>query len=345
MKTRADVVVRRTYARPLDSDETTFESWEDICERVKNHQHWLWERAKGAKLNKKETQELEDLKQVMMERKASCSGRTLWLGGTEVAKRREASQFNCSFTEVETVYDVVDVLWLLMQGCGVGLKPVVGTLNGFFKPIPNIRVVNTTRTEGGGNPNNEETFVDGVWTIKVGDSAEAWAKSIGKLLAGKYNAHTLVFDFSEIRPAGTRLKGYGWVSSGDQAISVAYQAISKIMNRRAGQLLSKIDIMDIVNWLGTILSSRRSAEIILFEYGQPEWKEFAVAKKEFWVDNIQRAQSNNSLVFEKKPSRQELEYIFKLMEEAGGSEPAFINGQTAKERAPWFKGSNPSMAA
>ena len=34
MKTRADVVVRRTYARPHDDDETRFETWTEICERV-----------------------------------------------------------------------------------------------------------------------------------------------------------------------------------------------------------------------------------------------------------------------------------------------------------------------
>ena len=341
MYTRSEVVIRRTYARPKDNDETSFESWGEICERVKRHQQWLWKRAKGSELTFHEEDELENLKQLMLEKKASCSGRTLWLGGTEVAKRREASQFNCSFTEVETVYDIVDVLWLLMQGCGVGFKPIIGTLNGFFKPIKDIEVIRTTRTTKGGKETNEETFKDGVWTIKVGDSAEAWAKSIGKLLAGKYPATKLVFDFSELRPAGTRLKGYGWISSGDEAISTAYLAITKIMNKRAGQLLTRIDILDIVNWLGTILSSRRSAEIALFEYGHPEWKEFAVAKREFWVDNIQRGQSNNSLVFEKTPTKEELQHIFKLMEEAGGSEPGFVNGQAAKVRAPWFKGSNP----
>lgn len=345
MQTRSEVVIRRTYSRPKDKDETSFESWEEICERVRGHQQWLWERAQGYELSLEQLYELYQLKLLMLDKKATCSGRTLWLGGTAVAKRREASQFNCAFTEVETVYDVVDVLWLLMQGCGVGFKPIIGTLNGFFKPIKDIDIIRTSRTEKGGNEYNTETFEDGVWTIQVGDSAEAWAKSIGKLLAGKYNATRLVFDFSQLRPAGERLKGYGWISSGDSAIATAYTAIAKIMNKRAGQLLTRIDILDIVNWLGTILSSRRSAEIALFEYGQPEWKEFAVAKREFWVDNIQRGQSNNSLVFENKPTKKELEYIFKLMEEAGGSEPGFVNGQAAKTRAPWFKGSNPSMAA
>ncbi len=347
MKTRADVVIRRTYSRPTNQEETYFEVWEDIVERVMKHQRWLWERAKGCGLTQKEENELEELSQIMLERKASCSGRTLWLGGTDLAKRRESSMFNCSFTEVETVYDVVDVLWLLMQGCGVGFKPIIGTLNGFQRPIKNLEIIRTTRSDKGGIEYNVETYDDKtkVWTLAVGDSAEAWAKSIGKLLAGKYPADTLVLDFSQLRPAGKRLKGYGWISSGDSAIATAYTAIFHILNKKAGQLLSRIDILDIINWLGTILSSRRSAEIALFEYGQPEWKEFALAKKDFWVDNIQRGQSNNSLVFYTKPSKHELENIFRLMEEAGGSEPGFINGETALKRATWFKGVNPSMAA
>jgi ribonucleoside-triphosphate reductase len=282
----------------------------------------------------------------MLERKVSMSGRTLWLGGTQVAKNREASQFNCSFTEVETVYDVVDVLWLLLQGCGVGFKPIIGTLNGFSKPIQNIEVVRSQRTEKGGLEHNVETWDSQTktWRIQVGDSAEAWAKSIGKLMAGKYPADTLVLDFSQLRPAGERLKGYGWISSGDSAISTAYVAIARILNGRADSLLTRMDIMDIVNWLGTILSSRRSAEIALFDYGQPEWQEFAVAKKDWWLHgNAHRQQSNNSLVFNEKPTHEQLSEIFAIMQEAGGSEPGFINAQEARRRAPWYKGANPCV--
>jgi ribonucleoside-triphosphate reductase len=344
---RAEIITRRTYNRPTSDDGKHFETWPETVSRVIGHQQWLWERAKGdEELTDTEYQELFDLEQFMLQRKVLMSGRTLWLGGTTVAQKREASQFNCSFTEVETVYDVVDILWLLLQGCGVGFKPIVGTLNGFSRYIKDIRVVHSTRTDKGGNENNVEIWdpKTGTWTIKVGDSAEAWAKSIGKLLAGKYPARALVLDFSELRPAGERLKGYGWISSGDAAISKAYMAIAKILNGRADSLLSKMDIMDIVNWLGTILSSRRSAEIALFEYGQSEWEEFAVAKKDFWVyDNAHRTQSNNSLLFMSRPTRHELASIFDLMMDAGGSEPGFINGVEAQRRAPWFKGCNPCV--
>ena len=346
---RAQVVTRRTYNRPLDEDGKVFETWEQTVDRVIGHQRWLWERALGRGLNGIEEAELAELRLLMLERKVLTSGRTLWLGGTDVAKRREASQFNCAFTHVETVYDVVDVLWLLLQGCGVGFRPIVGQLTGFVRPIPKLTIIRSTRTveefKNGnrGREHNIEHFDPETrrWYISVGDSAEAWAKSIGKLLAGKYPADELVLDFSEIRPAGIRLRGYGWISSGDSAIARAYEAIFGIMNRRAGCLLSRIDILDLVNWLGTVLSSRRSAEIALVAYGEDEWEEFAVAKREYWADNPQRGQSNNSLLFLQKPTRAELERIFKMMLDAGGSEPGFINQEAATRRAPWFKGVNP----
>jgi ribonucleoside-triphosphate reductase len=346
VSTRAQVITRRTYNRPTSDDGKQFETWQETVARVIDHQAWLWERALGRELNDQEYAELYDLEQLMLDRKVLMSGRTLWLGGTKVAKTREASQFNCSFTHVETVYDVVDVLWLLLQGCGVGFKPIVGTLNGFSKPIKNIKTIRSQRKDKGGLEYNTETWDQETktWTLQIGDSAEAWAKSIGKLMAGKYPADTLVLDFSQLRPAGERLKGYGWISSGDTAISVAYTAIANILNGRADSLLTRMDILDIVNHLGTILSSRRSAEIALFDYGQPEWEEFAVAKKDWWLHNNQhRTQSNNSLVFKEKPLREDLEKIFQLMQEAGGSEPGFINEVEALRRAPWFKGANPCV--
>jgi len=341
---RAMATALRTYHRPIKEGDTRLESWSQVVDRVISHQRWLWERALGRPLDDREEHELEECRQLILGRYMAPAGRTLWLGGTELSRKRESCMFNCSFTHVETVYDVVDVLWLLLQGCGVGFKPITGTLNGFRYPLQEIKVIRSNRTEKGGLTNNVETYdpETRVWTIKIGDSAIAWAKAVGKLVAGKYPARTLVLDFSEIRPAGTRLKGYGWISSGDEQIAKAFKCIAQILSDRADQLLTRMDILDIVNYLGTILSSRRSAQIALFEYGQPEWNDFAIAKKEWWLhDKAHRQQSNNSLLFYQKPTREELESIFELMLDAGGSEPGFINAGEAERRAPWFKGVNP----
>ena len=274
---RAQILTRRTYNRVLDDKGAVFETWAQTVDRVIEHQRWLWKRQMRRALNKTQEAELEELRSLLLARKVGVAGRTLWLGGTEISKVREACQFNCAHLEIQTVDDMVDALWLLLQGCGVGVTPKSGGISGFTQPILDIQIIRSTRQDKNGRDTNLETWdpETKIWTISVGDSAEAWAKSVGKLLAGKYAAEKLVLDFSEIRPAGTRLTGYGWIGQGDETISVAYRAIAEIMNRRAGQLLRKMDIHDVCNWLGTILSTRRSAEISLFEYGSPEWQEFA----------------------------------------------------------------------
>ena len=231
--------------------------------------------------------ELEECRNLILGRYIAPAGRTLFLGGTELSRRRESCMFNCSFTQVETVYDVVDVLWLLLQGCGVGFEPITGTLNGFRRPLEDIQVIRSQRTEKGGNEKNVETWDEETktWMIQVGDSAIAWAKAVGKLIAGKFPARQLVLDFSQIRPAGERLKGYGWISSGDEQIARAFKSIAEIMSNRADQLLTRMDILDIVNWLGTILSSRRLASFRFCISKQKRKKEkMSHLDDEFYVD-------------------------------------------------------------
>jgi ribonucleoside-triphosphate reductase len=342
---RAQLVTRRTYNRPKNAEGTIFETWDETVDRVIGHQRWLWERARGRGLSDDQRAELQELRGLLRDRKVALAGRTLWLGGTDIAKQREASMFNCSFAQVQSVHDVVDSFWLLLQGCGVGFEPIPGILNGFTKPVT-IEVIRSLGQTTKGRETNQERLeiVEGrrVWTLSIGDSAEAWAKSAGKILAMKDPVDTIVLDFSEIRGAGVRLRGYGWISSGDETVHVALVKIAEILNRKAGRLLDRIDILDVLNWLGTTLSSRRSAEIALVPWNDPEAERFTVAKKDYWsTGNPQRGQSNNSVVFYEKPTKAELRGIFAMMLEAGGSEPGFINGEAARRRAPWFRGVNP----
>lgn len=340
---RSEAIALRTYCRPTAGG---FETWEQVVDRVILHQRWLWERARGeVPLTSREDVELDELRGLLLDRKASVSGRTLWLGGTEIARTREASQFNCSFLRVETVHDAVDMFWLLLQGCGVGFQPVTGNLSGFTRPAE-VEVVRSRRhllVQQKGIEHNQEAWEDGgkTWRLTIGDSAEAWSKAVGKMLAQKRPFEKIILDCTQVRPAGYRLSGYGWISSGDETLSRALPAICQIMNARAGALLSRIDILDVCNWLGTVLSSRRSAQIALMPYDDPEWKVFAIAKKDHFTDNPQRSQSNNSLVFYRHPGKAALTELFGIMQDAGGSEPGLLNAEAAKKRAPWYSGANP----
>ena len=342
MSPRAQAICRRSYNRPLNEGETKFEVWNDTVDRVIEHQRWLWERAKGEPLDRWEEGELEELRYLMYKLQSVTSGRTLWLGGTETAMEREASQFNCSFLPQRTIHDLVDQIWLLLQGCGVGVKMKPGTLSGFSHNIPHITVIRSDATDKTGEDENTETFDCGVWTIRVGDSAEAWAKAFGKLFAGKYKAEELVIDLRPIRPAGYRLKGYGWISSGDEQLAIALEAIAEILNKKAGKLLDKMDLLDVACWMGSVLSSRRSAGIALCDYESEQWEEFLMAKRDYWKNGkMHRRQTNNTMLFWHKPTKLALRGLFQSMLDNGGSEPGFYNAALARERAPWFAGCNP----
>lgn len=359
---RGEIVYRRTYSRPLMLDETTFETWNETVDRVIEHQRWLWERALTHKilrgmqlrditedmyewvtLNEEQELELEELRNIIYERKGIVSGRQMWLGGTEVGKKHESSLFNCSFAEARTIYDMVDLFWLLLNGCGVGIKPIEGTLTGFRTTIKELEIIRSKRLpHEKGRETNEESVEDNTWYISIGDSAQSWAKSIGKLLAGKYKVNKLVIDLSEIRGAGYRLKGYGWISSGDMQLSKALPKIFNILNNRAGSILTKLDIIEIIDLLGSVLSSRRSAIITFVDYGSSQWYDFSKFKENCYEpEYAHRQQSNNSLMFWNKPTKEELSKIFDIMIESGGSEPGFINAENMKKRAPFASGLNP----
>ncbi len=342
MSPRARIVERRTYLRPLNEDGTVFETSDMMKDRVIGHQRWLWENQIKRPLNETEESELDQLRELMDKNLITMSGRVKWLGGTDIVKERSSAAFNCSFTKIENPADYVDVFWLLLQGCGVGFKPIPGLLSGFAGSVKDIEVIPSTRADKGGQEETTDTFDrnTGVWTLTIGDSAKSWAKSLGKLLAGKYPARKLVIDLSNLRPAGKRLKGYGWLSSGWKSLEKAFTRIAQLMIAASDRTLTAIEMGDIVNHLGTVLSSRRSAQIWLLDDTSAEMSDFIDAKVGRYENgNEHREQSNNSIVFWNKPERPTLVNLLKRI--LDGGEPGFINGAEAKRRAPDFDGSNP----
>lgn len=346
---RAKFTERRTYLRPLNGDGTEFETPTQAMDRVIGHQRTLWQNATGRFLLPHEIDELGELRSLCDRKLVSMSGRVKWMGGTDIIRERASGAFNCSFTEVEIPADLVDVFWLLLQGCGVGFLPKPGLLTGLPSTIKNVVTVPSTRLDRGGE---EDTIsiIDrkkSTWIIRFGDSAKSWAKALGKLTAEKPRIETLVLDFSELRPGGKRLRGYGWLSSGWEPLAKGINGIVEIMRCRGEDLLTAIDIGDIVNWLGTVLSSRRAAEAWLEIVEETEWLpilrkhiDFIDAKTDRWErGESQREQSNNSLAFLRRPSIETIENLLKKILNTG--DPGFVNLAEARRRAPEARGFNP----
>lgn len=319
MNLRARLITLDKYQRHVADGKK--ESFAQSIERVIQHQRNL-----GAPED-----ELDLIRYYHLNGLASVAGRVRWLGGTDISRRNAISNFNCTFTSAKTISDIVDIFWCLLNGSGVGFKPLKGQLSGFFRH-QEIHTIPSTRLTKGGNDFNREWTAGAVHTIQVGDSAEAWAKAVGKLLAYKGNTQRLVLDFSQIRPAGEVLGGYGWVSMGYKPLETAMVKIAEILNLRADNLLSAIDILDVVNLLGTTLSSRRSAQIALMDWEGREIEEFITAKADL-AKTPWRTQSNNSVVFNTQPKKADIRKLLDMMLASGGSEPGIINGTALKARS------------
>jgi ribonucleoside-triphosphate reductase len=355
----------RTYQRPTDDAGVRLENWSEAIHRstFKHHLH-LQSNAGGRNID----EELLELEQLGLNRMSTVAGRTLWLGGTDYAYDRACCQFNCTATRVSNVYDFVDGAWLLFNGAGVGFKPQVGTLHGYLRPLK-LQIINSQNDKDYRGPeDNVETppTADNgwTWTIKVGDSAKAWSKALGKLFGSPHSrkAQTLVVSGENCRGPGGRLKGYGWICNGFPPLAKAMGAIHEILNRKAGNLLDEIDIMDCVNHVGEVLSSRRSAQFCGIDSTNPLVDLFALAKHEYWKclrcgshntksgiclecggpTNNHRRQSNNSELFWSQPTPKQLLDLLHQCWECGG-DPGIINAAAAQEKCPWFEIPNPCV--
>ena len=336
---RAELLMLSKYSHHLNLDESQpFERWSDIIDRSIRHQKKIWQQSIGRDLNDSELSELNELRQGQLKKKIALAGRTYNLGGLPISESRPETQFNCWYDSVKTVHDSVDMFYLLL--CGGGVTSVLERGMAGFQNHIELEVIRTQRTTKGGNKDNIEIFDDGIWTIKVGDSAEGWAKFLGKLLAHTYPAKKLIVDFSELRPAGIVLSQFRWISNGDQQLADATAKIVKILNDSVARSLSKINLLDILTLVGGVLATRRSAQMMGMSYHDPEINDFITAKSNDNVLNFpNRYNSNNTIMCYTKPN---IKWVGELLDYGTTNDaPAIMNMAAAKNRYEGCEGLNP----
>src|SRR3989338_42254 len=108
----------------------------------------------------------------------------------------------------------------------------------------------------------------------IPDSREGWVSSVQILL----DAHFLglpepSFDYSEIRPAGMPIRGFGGLSSGYEPLERLHHDIRRVLLDQRGKTLTVTSIVDIMNMIGRCVVSgnvRQTAEIA---FGDPSSEE------------------------------------------------------------------------
>lgn len=221
--------------------------------------------------------------------KWSPPGRGFWMMGTEFVNGRGDSSAlqNCGFLSTkfigsELAEPFVTLMNMSMLGIGVGFDTLGAGSVTLYQPVRE-------------NPR--------AWVIE--DSREGWCKSVEKLLVSYFspNHYRPVFDYGNIRPKGSPIKGFGGTSAGPEPLMRLHKMLDGLLSNREGQLLTSSDIVDIMNMIGKCVVAanvRSSAEIAL---GDPFDKQFLALKD--WRVNPERMgpdgwgyTSNNSVVTE-----------------------------------------------
>ena len=292
------------------------------------------------------------------------SGRTFWVGGTDVAKNYPMSNYNCSFEVLDSLSAFKDLFYLLMIGSGVGVR----ILKDDVKKIPKIRtdfeLIHEDYTPVAMNEREDNTslnfFYNNTVKVTVGDSKEGWVQSLAHLLDlislnDFREIKTIIINYDHVRPMGEKLKTFGGTASGHSSLKNMFMKIDKVI-KKAGYVQEKrwiklrpIDCLDIANVIGenvVVGGVRRTAEIVLMDQNDRESIE---AKNNLykqidgqWIvdkDLLHRQMSNNSIFYTSKPTREQLKWQIEQMRYSG--EPGWVNAEAGARRRPNFQGVNP----
>jgi ribonucleotide reductase alpha subunit len=249
-----EITFLRTYSR-LKEDGTK-ETWSEVCERVINGMYSIQkDHAKSQRLPWNDSRAQASAKEAyerLFELKWSPPGRGLWVMGTPIVneQRNSAALQNCAFvstkemTKNEPSRPFTFLMEASMLGVGVGFDDK-GADKDFTIYAP---------LEG-------ETYV-------VPDTREGWVKTLELIINAYLRPDTKapIFDYSEVRPAGTPIKTFGGTAAGHEPLERLVNHITKLFTGRAGEKVTRRDIADIGNMIGVCVVSgnvRRSAELLI----------------------------------------------------------------------------------
>ncbi len=258
--------------------------------------------------------ELADLRRGMLNLEVLGSMRALMTAGPAL-KRENVAGYNCSYLPVDSPRSFDECLYILMNGTGVGFS----VERQYIGKLPTI-------------PDQEFENTDDV--VSVADSKEGWARALRDLISLLYTNRIPKIDVSKVRPAGARLKTFGGRASGPAPLEELFDFTIKTFKKAKGRKLTSIECHDIMCKVGQVVvvgGVRRSALISLSNLTDERMR---MAKSgDWWVDNQQRALSNNSVCYTERPDMGIFMKEWLSLYESKSGERGIFNRASAQEKA------------
>jgi len=286
------------YARYLDS-EGRRETWEETVQRYCG----FWEKPLP-----------DEVKQAILDMEIMPSMRALMTAGPALTRDHMAG-YNCSFIAVDHVRAFDENLYVLLCGTGVGFSVERQFVNKLSDVSDSFRQTDTT--------------------IVVRDSKIGWANALRELISLLYQGSVPKIDYSRIRPSGARLKTFGGRASGPDPLKKLFNQYIRIFQNSKGRKLTSIECHDLLCFNGEAVvvgGVRRAAELSLSNLTDERMQRAKMGQ--WWIEEPQRALSNNSVCFTEKPDVGIfMSFILSLYESKSG-ERGIFNRQAAKDLAP-----------
>ena len=265
------VIAMSRYARYLP-EENRRETWEETVDRMVNY---LSSKNKGL------TKEFKEIREAVLNLEIMPSMRLMMSAG-EACERDNIAAYNCSYLAMNNKRAFSEALYILMNGTGVGFS--------------------CERQEISKLPSIPETISNCDDVIVVGDSKLGWAKSFKKLLSSLWEGDIPTIDYTQVRPAGARLKTFGGRASGPEPLKRLFDFVIETFKHAQGRKLTSIEVHDITCMIGEIVvvgGVRRSALISLSNLTDKRMRE---AKMGAWYNDFAyRGLANNSVAYTERP--------------------------------------------
>ena len=258
----------------------------------------------------------DELEQAVLGLRVMPSMRCIMTAG-EALKRENIAGYNCSYVAVDRPQAFDEILYILMNGTGVGFS----VERQYVSQLPTIA----------------DEFFETDTTITVADSKLGWAKALKELIGMLYIGQIPRWDLSKVRPAGAPLKTFGGRASGPEPLESLMNFTVNVFKNAAGRKLSSIEAHDVVCKIAEVVvvgGVRRSALISLSNLSDDRMR--AAKSGQWWNDNPQRALANNSACYSEKPDIGVFMDEWKSLYDSKSGERGIFN----RESAVWMASKN-----
>ena len=291
-------------------DKKRRETWGETVGRYFNFFKEHLEELHQYKLSDKLRKELEE---AVLTTQVMPSMSCLMTAG-EALKRENIAGYNCSYIAVDRVGAFDEILYVLMNGTGVGFS----VERQYVNELPPVA----------------DEFHHTDTTISVADSKLGWAKGLKELVGMLYIGQIPRWDLSKVRPAGAPLKTFGGRASGPEPLENLFNFSVNIFKNAAGRKLSSLEAHDLVCKIAEVVvvgGVRRSALISLSNLSDDRMRH--AKSGQWWNNDGQRALANNSACYTEKPDIGIFMDEWKALYESKSGERGIFNRASANQQA------------